>query len=208
MPNQLIHPAMRVLAVLLISCPCAALAVDEGIQLNTTPGSAAVLVEEDEANSRVRFAPGGSTNWFFGGGVGLGFGDVDFFEVSPLLGVWLNPKVSLGGTLIYRYRRDSRTPETISTSDYGGSIFGRYLVWDPLYLHAEVEYLNYEYINYDLSTDREGFTSFFLGAGAATPISRNASFFATILYNLAYSSNERSPYGSPWVVRVGVGFGF
>jgi hypothetical protein len=194
---------------LVATIPAVVHALDDGVDLGTTSCEVFRLFDDDETDDAVvRFAPGGSSRWFFGGGVGLGFGDVDFVEVAPMLGAWINPKVTAGGSLIYRYRRDSRTPETISTSDYGASIFGRYLVWDPLYLHAEVEYLSYEFIQFDLSTDREGFTSFFVGAGAGTPISRNASFFATVLYNLSYSSGERSPYGSPWVVRMGVGFGF
>jgi hypothetical protein len=183
-------------------------AEDPGDQMGTTVGSVDSGSTGIADDSLVRFAPAGPNRWFFGGGVGLGFGDVDFVEVWPTLGVWVDPKVALGGSLIYRHRRDSRPPETVTTSDYGGSVFGRYLVWDPLYLHAEVEYLNYEFINSDLSTDREGFTSFFIGAGAATPIGRNASLFATALYNLAYDDGERSPYASPWVIRVGVGFGF
>ncbi len=176
--------------------------------VSSTPGTGVLVAAEADAENASFFAPPGSKNWFFGGGVGLGFGDVDYLELAPMAGLWLSPKASVGTTLIYRYRRDSRPADTISTSDYGGSIFGRYIVWDPLFLHAEVEYLNYEYLNYDLSTDRDGYTSVFLGAGAAMPMGRNASFFATALYNVAYDSDERSPYGSPWVVRVGVGFGF
>jgi hypothetical protein len=39
----------------------------------------------------------------------------------------------------------------------------------------------------------------------AYPVGRNASFYATLLYNFSYDSSERySPYGDPWIFRAGV----
>jgi hypothetical protein len=54
----------------------------------------------------------------------------------------------------------------VSTTDYGGSVFGEYFVWKPIFLHAEVEYLSYEVVDFDLSTERDGFTSVFVGGGS------------------------------------------
>ena len=152
--------------------------------------------------------PVASSNLFVGGTLGLSFGDVDYVEIAPLVGTWLSPQVSVGGSLIFRYRNDDRYGESLSTTDYGGSIFGRYFVWEALYLHTEVEYLSYEYAYFDLTTERDDYTSVFVGGGAATAIGGRSSVYAEVLYNLSYADDEPSPYNSPWVVRVGVGVGF
>ena len=87
------------------------------------------------------------------------------------------------------------------------ALFGRYRVWGPLYAQLEYEYLNYEFVLPDLTTERETFGSVLGGGGVALPLSRSLSFFATALYNFSYDSEEqRSPYSSAWVVRTGIGF--
>jgi len=151
---------------------------------------------------------------FVGGSLGLGFGDVDYVEIAPLVGAWLSPRVAVGGSLIFRYRNDAiwrisgGDIDSASTTDYGGSVFGRYFVWDAIYLQTEVEYLSYEFVDFDLSTERDDFTSVFVGCGAATPIGGRSSIYVEVLYNVTYADDELSPYASPWVTRIGVGFGF
>lgn len=196
---------MLVAAILTLSQPGRA---DDGTAgLATTPSSA-VVAAPDVAGGATRFAGPGASSVFFGGSFGLAFGDVDYVEVAPMAGVWLSPQVSVGGTVIYRYRNDDRYGQSLSTSDYGGSVFGRYLIWNPIYLHAEVEYLSYEYLRFDRSTERDDFTSVFVGGGGAFPMGRRTSAYIQALYNLSYSSGEPSPYDSPWVVRFGLGVGF
>jgi hypothetical protein len=162
--------------------------------------------------------PGPSTpvtsKLFVGGSFGLSIGDFDYIEIAPLVGAWLSPQVSVGGSLIFRYRNDAivRTSggdtDSVSTTDYGGSVFGRYFLWEPLYVHAEIEYLSYEVVDFDFSTERDDFTSVFVGGGAETGIGGRSSAYVQVLYNLSYSDDELSPYGSPWVVRFGIGVGF
>ena len=147
--------------------------------------------------------------WYFGGGVGLGFGDITYVEISPLVGYRVTDRVSVGGSLLYRYRNDDRFSPSIDTSDYGGGLFTRYSIVGPFFLQAEYEYLNYEVLQSNRSTTRMNANSLFAGGGISQPINRNTSVFATVLYNLTYSSyDEPGPYSSPWVVRVGVAFGF
>jgi hypothetical protein len=166
-----------------------------------------------DQGSAVGWGPA-TSNVFVGGTLGLSFGDVDYVEIAPLVGTWLSPRVAVGGSLIFRYRNDAIVrisggdTDSVSTTDYGGSVFGEYFVWEPIFLHAEVEYLSYEVANYDLSTERDGFTSVFLGGGLSTAMGGHSSIYVQALYNLSYSDNERSPYSSPWVTRFGVGFGF
>jgi hypothetical protein len=146
---------------------------------------------------------------WFGGGVGLSFGTVDYIEVSPLVGYRLTDDVSLGGGLFYRYRSDGRYSPSLDTSDYGANVFGRYRVAPPVFLQVEYEYLDYEYARIGGSTDRETFDSVLAGAGFVQPAGGRASLFVLGLYNFSYDDNDlRSPYSDPWVFRVGVSIGF
>jgi hypothetical protein len=150
-----------------------------------------------------------SDRWFYGGGVGVSFGDITYVEVSPLLGYRVDDRLSVGGSLIFRYRDDDRFSPSVNTSDYGGGLFARYTVVAPFFLQAEYEYLNYEVLRPDRSTERMNANSVFAGGGVTHPLNRNVSLFATVLYNLTYSSyDEPGPYSSPWVVRFGVSAGF
>lgn len=147
-------------------------------------------------------------NVWFGGGIGLAFGDVDYISVEPLVGVRVAPRVDVGGGLIYRYRKDQRFDPSLRTSDYGGNVFARYHVAPPVFLHAEYEYLDYEYATFTGGTDRDSYDSVLAGVGFAPSSSGRASFYALALYNFSYDDDEISPYDDPWVVRVGVAFGF
>lgn len=149
-----------------------------------------------------------SGRWFFGGGLGLGFGDTTYVSVSPLVGYRIDDRITVGGSLIYRYRSDDRFGRDLSTNDYGASVFGRYAIAGPFFAQAEVEQLSYEYVRSNLTTTRTDATSIFAGGGVAQPIGGRATAFATVLYNLSYGSQSPSPYSSPWVIRVGIGIGF
>ena len=131
---------------------------------------------------------------------GLGF--------EPVVGYAVTDEVSVGAGLIYRYREDSRFSPSLSTNDYGGSLFVRYRFHPNVFLQGEYEYLSYEFRQFDGSTEREDFGSVLGGLGYSQPIGPRSSFFASALYNFSYDSNERSPYDSPWVVRFGIGVSF
>ena len=146
---------------------------------------------------------------FFGGGVGLSFGEVDYVEIAPLIGYRFHPKMDGGIQLIYRYRNDSRYPDDLSTSDYGANVFGRYFVKPNIFLQGEYEYLNYEFVRADLSTGRDNFGSVLAGGGFHQPMGRTAGFYFSALYNFSYNDNDLySPYSDPWVIQVGVTAGF
>jgi hypothetical protein len=150
-------------------------------------------------------ATGSKNRWFVGGTVGLGFGDVDWVELSPFVGYRASELVSVGTGLIWRYRKDDRFEDSLSTNDYGFNLFSRFNVARPFFLHLEYEYLSYEYIRGDLSKDRTNYSSILGGGGVGYPISRNASFYAVLLYNFSYDSSDSfSPYGDPWILRAGV----
>jgi hypothetical protein len=153
------------------------------------------------------------TSWrdrmFFGGGVGLGFGDVDFVSIEPLLGVRMHTQVTVGAGLLYRWAEDNRYDPDLDTTDYGARAFTQYFPVPGFFLQAEYEYLDYEYLRADLSTDRDTASSIFAGGGISQPLGGQAGFYAAALYNFSYNGDDlASPYDSPWVIRVGVTAGF
>ncbi len=146
---------------------------------------------------------------FYGGGIGLGFGDVQYFEIWPLVGVNLTRELGVGVSFLYRHRKDTRYQQDLTTDDYGATLFGRYRLPGPFYLQAEYEYLDYEYRTSYLTsaTKRDSFSSFMAGGGVSQAVGGNASVYATVLYNFSYDQSD-SPYDNPWIVRFGVGVGF
>jgi hypothetical protein len=150
--------------------------------------------------------PGLRDRLYFGGGIGLSFGTVDYVELSPLVGFRVTPDFNLGLAVFYRYRNDGRYEEDVTTNDYGGSLFAQYQVVPTFFLHGEVEYVNYEYIMFDLDTERESDTNFLAGAGYGWPVGGGSVYFLA-LYNFNYDEDDfTNPYDSPWVFRVGVTF--
>ncbi len=148
---------------------------------------------------------------FFGGGFGLSFSSYsDFFSVSPIIGYKITDKLAGGVMIQYRYTKYKTITPPIKTNDYGISPFLRYNFWGPLFLHAEYEYLNYEYAFINGESTRLSFNSFMAGGGFFQPLGRNAGLFAMGLYNFSYRVNSSDPqaYDSPWVFRIGITAGF
>ncbi len=152
--------------------------------------------------------PSSPSKWFYGGGLALSFGDVEFVSISPLVGYRFTPIVSAGVGLQYLYRNDSRSGQDFSTSDYGGYVFSRFHVGPGFFLSASYEYLRFQY--FDFAGDRltDNYSSVFVGGGLSQPMGRNAAFIVSAMYNVTYESNEPSPYASPWLIGAGVSVGF
>ena len=78
----------------------------------------------------------------------------------------------------------------------------------PIFLHAEYEYLNNQYVTYTGQSLRKSFNSVMAGGGIFQPIGRRAGFFAMALYNFSYrnptSAVDYYPYSSPLVLRAGI----
>ena len=162
--------------------------------------------------------PGFLDRIYVGGGFGAGFGDYTFVSVSPIIGYMITPKLSAGVRLTYQYTTfdyyySNGRKDKYSGNDYGASIFARQMLFGPVFLQAEYEYLNYDALYSDGSQGRTAFNSFMAGGGVSQPIGPKAFLFLTVLYNFSYENynsynSVRSPYNSPWVVRVGITAGF
>lgn len=150
---------------------------------------------------------------FTGGGLGASFGtNIDYVSVSPLIGYKVTPKFAPGISFTYQYTNYKYVTPKISTSSYGVSPFARYNIYKNVFLHAEYEYLNYEFPVIGSESLRKSYNSFLAGGGFFQPIGRNAGFFVLALYNFSYrsptSASDFQPYDSPLILRLGITAGF
>jgi hypothetical protein len=146
-----------------------------------------------------------------GGGLGLGFGNVqDFVSVSPVIGYSLTKKFIAGTGFTYRYTKYKYFTPAIALTDYAVSPFLRYNVYRGFFVQTEYEYLNYEFPLNAAETTRMDFRSFLAGGGLVQPIGRNLAFYVMALYNFSYQQpvpGRISPYASPFVIRAGINIG-
>lgn len=150
--------------------------------------------------------------WFVGGAVGFAFGsETSYAEFSPVFGYRFSPLFQLGGSLTFRYRKDKRFDPDLSTTDVGGSIVGRFFVFDPVFLQAEVERLNWEYIartEDGYTTVDSTYTGLYAGFGFVQQATERASMYMSFMWDFTYEENEPSPNTRPWLIRIGFGFNF
>jgi hypothetical protein len=104
---------------------------------------------------------------FVGGNVGFGFGDVDYIDIEPLLGVRLTSRLSTGVSLIYRQTTADYYGNDQTVTDYGGSVFGRVRLIGGFFVEGDYEYLSYEYYTSANNSERSNASSWLAGPGLA-----------------------------------------
>jgi len=144
---------------------------------------------------------------YFGGNIGMVFGTYTMIGIYPLMGYKITPKFSAGIKVAYEYVQDSRYGTKYTTSNYGGSIFSRYRIIQPLYAHVEYAMMNYELYNYDGSSEREWVPFLLVGAGFSQLLAPRTWINVQVLFDVLQHDN--SPYSS-WepFISVGIGVGF
>ncbi len=151
-----------------------------------------------------------SERFFFGGNLGLQFGNLTYVDISPLVGYKITEKVHTGIGVTYIYYRYKDVFGQFETSIYGGRVFGRYYPLENLFAHAEYEALNLEVPS---SPSGGGYSdlvrtyinSVLVGGGYAQPIGQNAAITLMVLFNL--TEEQYSPYQNP-ILRLGINAGF
>jgi hypothetical protein len=151
--------------------------------------------------------------WFAGGLFGVAFGsETGYVEISPILSYRFSRAFQLGTRLTFRYRKDKRYEPDLSTTDTGGSLLARFYVLDPIYLQAEVERLNWEYIGISddgyYTTVEDTYTGYYAGFGFVQTASNRVAMYMSFLWDFAYEDNEPSPNERPWLIRIGFGYTF
>jgi len=142
---------------------------------------------------------------FTGGGIGFYYGDEILFQVSPILGYKLtkNLSVGVGGTYQYLKIRDF----DITSHAYGGSVFGRYIIWRNIFAYSEYELLHFDYLyvaSNNIYKKRMVLHSVFAGGGFKQNFSNNAAMILMVLWNL--NDTPYSPYTNP-ILRIGFELG-
>ncbi len=145
---------------------------------------------------------------YFGGNFGLWFSDsYSYVELSPVMGYRITPKLSSGAGIIYQYIRrkyyySNGDDLTKSTNVYGGKVFARMDLFQPVFAYAEFEDLSYEYYNPYLNRfKREWVPGLFLGGGVMQPFGRKGGIGIMLLYNVLFDS-QKSPYNDAFVYRI------
>jgi len=89
---------------------------------------------------------------FFGGSFGLQFGTITYIDVSPIVGLWVLPRMAIAGGPSFTYYKLYGE----ETSIYGGRFYTQYILLQDLnnvlpiglnmgiFLHLEDELLSYE----------------------------------------------------------------
>ncbi|MEI7670157.1 MAG: hypothetical protein WCJ33_08755 [Pseudomonadota bacterium] len=136
---------------------------------------------------------------FFGGNLGVQFGNITAVDISPLVGYKFTDQISAGVGATYLYFHYHEQYYDVTSNVYGGRVFGRYNFTENLFAHVEYEYLNLEM--YDFPGKRIDEGNLLGGGGYIQRISDRSGFVAMVLYN--FSNNAYSPYSSPIIFRVG-----
>lgn len=142
---------------------------------------------------------------YFGGNFGLQFGSFTHIEASPIAGYMINQKLSAGVGVIYQYFRIRGNSQVgdYETNIYGGKLFGRYNISQQLFGYTEYENINRDFrLSPSSDLSRIWVPAFFIGGGYFQPIGNRAGVTVMALYNLLHYPG-RSPYNSPFVLRVG-----
>ncbi len=144
---------------------------------------------------------------FFGGSFGLTFGSYFSLRVMPLVGYRVNPQLSVGAKVGYEYFRDKHNNFTITSHNYGGSVFTQFRIVPQLYVHGEFAYINYDEYFIRNSHDRDWVPFLLLGAGFRQKVGRTSWAFVEVLFDVLQSN--KSPYDA-WDPRIsfGVSTGF
>ena len=146
-------------------------------------------------------------NLFYGGYINLTFGSYTVIGFEPMVGYKVSPRLSSGIKARYNYIKDDRYAVSRTTSTYGGSVFGRYLVTPNFYAQAEAASYNYEYFYLSGGSDRDWVPFLFMGGGYIQPLGDRTWLTVEILFDVLQDS--KSPYEN-WepLFSIGVGIGF
>lgn len=143
-------------------------------------------------------------NWrdrlYWGGNVGAWFGSLTFVDISPLIGVRLNEKFSVGVGAIYNYYSYNYYGTKYSTNLYGSRIYGRYFILENVFLQAGWDHINRDNpYSYNLK-ERVWVENLLVGGGLRYPISNRMYMTAMGLWNI--NQGPLSPYANP-IIQVG-----
>lgn len=152
---------------------------------------------------------------YMGGSFGLQLGTYTYIEVSPVIGYWILPRISVAAGPAYKYYKD---PYGFSDV-WGGKGYTRLVFINDLsnilpmgfgtsvYLHAEYEVLSFrsDYLGISNGNQRILIDTGLAGAGISQPVGSRGRINFTVLFTV-YDSGYQI-YNNP-EYRIEFSFGF
>ena len=159
-------------------------------------------------------APALKDRLFYGGNCSLQFGTITNIEISPIIGLWILPKLAVAVGPSYHYYKDNYT----KTDIYGGRSYLQFVVFQDLdkfiplgihtsfYLHLEDEMLSLDsryWDNPSATTKRFMVNTVLAGVGISQQIGARSSVNLMVLWTLNDSGYQI--YSNP-EIRIGFVF--
>ncbi len=170
-------------------------------------GSYAQFIDDEEPEYAEEETTDEPRKFFFGGNLGLMFGDYTYINISPTVGYRVHPKLSAGGGVIFEYVNDKTRYYTYSTSIYGFKLFAQSILFESIILYGENNILSLEKRYFDALNNYPSGGRFLLNVpwlgGGYYQKAGNGGMFVMVLFNMNRTRN--SPY-PPYEFRVGVNF--
>lgn len=172
-------------------------------------------MDSDKQAQKDEMADEGKEPWTdkisYGGNIGATFG-TGFSSVllQPLAFYSITEKTMAGAGFTYIYWSQKYTyagkTETFSDNVYGLNLFARQVLFDPLFIHAEYNPLNFTFFNYQtLQEERIWQNAFYLGGGLQQRFNDRGGYYIMLLYDVMWDAN-RSFYPTPYDIRMGFYF--
>jgi hypothetical protein len=160
----------------------------------------------------------GKDRFVFGGNVGLQFGTITSFDISPIAGYYITNRLLWTLSPTYQYYREKYLGKGFSASIFGGRTGAIYYIVNigqnlriksdfSLFGQAEYEALNLDRDFSDYThlskVSRYWLNGILVGGGVRQGLGKSSSFSISILYN--FLANNKTPYDNP-VLRIGFFF--
>ncbi len=156
-----------------------------------------------------------------GGNFGISYSTGALFvDLSPTFGYKINKVVEVGGGFKMLYYRDKyATIDLVNTFEYksityGPMVFGRFTVWDGVFLAAQYEMANKNPI---ANVTRDNFDSrinvhhLLIGGGYSQSLGQAGNLNISLLYDVIDDPNSNYQFGTfgsfPLILNISAGFG-
>ena len=145
-------------------------------------------------NVRKEEKPPVSERLFFGGSFGLQFGTVTYIDVSPIIGLWVLPRVAIAGGPGFTYYKNKYYDEEMTI--YGGRFYTQYLLLENvnnvlpiglntgIFLHLEDELSQYRITSPSYASGNFFANNVLLGGGIRQPIGARSFLNLTALWTI------------------------
>ncbi|MCW5900426.1 MAG: hypothetical protein KIT10_14270 [Flavobacteriales bacterium] len=165
------------------------------------------MAQEEKKDDR----PLGDRLWF-GGNIGLLFGNVTFIQLDPMVGYKVDRegRFMVGTGPSYWHFADKRFTPTWTFTGYGYRVFSRYRFIEQAFAHAEFLNMNVDGARNELFgplDQRIWVPHLLVGGGYIQRMGGRSGIVAQVLFEVLQDPNSVY-YGMGPIVSVGVGLGF